>query len=104
MTQPESRLSGRIIKALNKRGACVWKVHGNEFTPAGTPDIVGAYRGYFIAVETKMPGGRLSAIQEYRIAQLRKAGGRVLAPCLSVESAVAMLGEIDGEIARALQR
>lgn len=94
MTQPESRLSRKIIRALNDQGAYTWKVHGNEFTPAGTPDIVGVYRGLFIAVETKMVGGRLSAIQEYRIKQIREAGGRVLAPCFSVEQAVQWISSI----------
>jgi hypothetical protein len=95
MTQPESRLSGKIISMINRRGGYVWKVHGNEFTPAGTPDIVGTYRAYFIALETKMPGNDLSVRQRYVISKMRRAGGFVCAPCKSIEEAEVMLIHMD---------
>src|SRR5690349_275415 len=92
--QPEGKLSKKIIDALHARGAYVWKVHGNEYTPAGTPDIVGVYKGQFIAVETKMPGNELTAIQRYRIARMRTAGALVVAPCRSVEEATALIDRL----------
>lgn len=96
MTQPESKLSAKIKKALLERGAYVWKVHGNEFTPSGLPDIVGVYRGQFIGIESKMPGEKLSTIQEYRIHRLQKAGALIMAPCFTVVRAQEFLTDLDG--------
>lgn len=94
--QPESRLSRLIQKALKERGAWCYKVWGNELTPAGIPDIVGVYKGYFIGIETKMPaGGNPTAIQEYRAGKIRESGGLVLSPCRSVREALEMLDHID---------
>ena len=92
--QPESRLSLNIQRAMKARGAYVWKVHGNEYTPAGTPDIVGAFRGQAIGVETKMPGNTLSVVQEYRIGKMRQAGYYIVAPCYSIAEALAFLDSI----------
>lgn len=85
MTQPETRLQRRVQAYLKGSGAYVWKVHGNEFTPVGLPDIVGVWRSLFIAVETKEPGERLSTVQEYRVQRLRMAGAFVLAPCYNLD-------------------
>lgn len=41
---------------------------------AGTPDILGCYRGRMFAIEVKRPGGRPSAIQLKRIAEWQAAG------------------------------
>lgn len=89
--QPESVLSLKINKAMTKRGAFMWKVHGNEYTPAGIPDLVGAFRGQAIGVETKMPGGKLSVIQEYRIEKMRLSGYLIVAPCFSIPQALELL-------------
>lgn len=66
------------MAALRQRGAFVFKVWGNEKMMAGLPDIIGCYRGQFIAVETKMPGNTISRVQGHRIAQLLDAGARVV--------------------------
>lgn len=58
---------------LRERGAWVWKVR-DECT-AGIPDIVGCYRGRFIAFEVKTDVGRVSKLQEYTIRQIVAAGG-----------------------------
>lgn len=94
MAQPEARLSRKIMEALRARGAFVFKVWGSEHMMAGLPDIIGCYRGRFIAVETKMPGGRLSQRQVYVIAKLRAAGARVVV-AQSVSEALRVL---DGEV------
>lgn len=56
MAGPESRLRGRIIKALRKRGGLWWVVHGGEFQQVGLSDIMGLYQGVFYALEVKRPG------------------------------------------------
>ena len=78
MTQPEARLSRRIIQKWREMGAWCFKVHGNEFQPSGIPDICGIYEGYSVWCETKMPGGKLSSIQQFRIRRIREAGGLVV--------------------------
>lgn len=95
MTQPESKLSLKIKTALMDRGAYMWKVHGNEFTPTGLPDLVGVYRGLFIGVETKEPGKTCSPIQEYRIKKLQEAGALIMAPCYTVARAVEFITDVE---------
>lgn len=92
MAQPEARLSRQIMAALRKKGAFVWKNHGSEYTMAGLPDICGVYLGRFIAVETKMPGARLSHRQVYVIDQLEKAGAAVVV-AQSVSEALGVLAK-----------
>lgn len=45
------------------------------FGRAGVPDIVGCYRGVFIAVECKAGKGKTTAIQEAEIEKIQKAKG-----------------------------
>lgn len=56
MTQPESRLSRNIIKALEAEGHFAFKVHGGASMMVGLPDIIACVHGKFIGLEVKMPG------------------------------------------------
>jgi len=94
MAQPEARLSKKIMQAWRDRGAFCFKVWGSAHQMNGVPDIVGVYRGRFIACETKMPGNEPSRIQQHRIKQIEAAGGRCVV-AYSVEAAVALLEDID---------
>jgi hypothetical protein len=67
-----------IMASLRHHGAFVFKVWGSEHMMAGLPDVIGVYHGRFIAVETKMPGGRLSRRQVYVISKIEEAGGAVV--------------------------
>lgn len=93
MSQPESRLSRQIMAELRARGAFVFKVWGSEHMMAGLPDIVGCYRGRFVAVETKMPGGRVSTRQLYVLDKIRRAGG-IAVVAQSVSEAMVVLDEV----------
>ena len=95
--QPEAKLSTKIIKAWKERGAFSYKVHGSEFQTSGVPDISGCYRGVSVWCETKMPGNVPSKIQEYRISQIREAGGFVVV-AYSVEEALSLLDQVDSLI------
>jgi len=95
MGQPEGRLARAIKQMVFNRGGFAWKVHGNEYTPVGLPDIVGVYRGRFVAFESKMPGNAPTPAQRYRAQDIRRAGGLVLSPCRSVEEAAQLLDRID---------
>lgn len=94
MAQPEARLSRAIMAALKARGAFVFKVWGSEHMMAGLPDIIGCYRGQFIAIETKMPGNTTSRRQDFVISKILAAGGRVVV-AQSVSEALSVL---DGEV------
>lgn len=96
--QPESKLSTKIMDAWRKRGAFCYKVHGSEYQMAGVPDISGVYKGYSVWCETKMPGNHTSKIQDYRIRQIRDAGGHVVI-AYSVEEALALLDYLDSRSA-----
>ena len=47
-------------------------------TTSGIPDLLCIKGGKTIFIEVKKPGGRLSKIQEYRIAELKKEGMTVI--------------------------
>lgn len=96
-TQPESRLSRKIMNALrDEYGKDIWcyKVHGGPLTPSGIPDIVGVVRGYFFAIETKMPrpDSQPSTIQRHVMGRIRRAGGIVGVP-RSVSDALQIIEE-----------
>jgi hypothetical protein len=83
MSQRESRLSRQIQKALKDefgRDLFIFKVHGGPLMMAGLPDLIGCYRGLFFALETKMPGGTVSVIQQHVHTKLRRAGARIDVP------------------------
>lgn len=94
MAQPEARLSRQIMAALKARGAFVFKVWGSAQMMAGLPDIIGCYRGRFIAVETKMPGEHPSVVQRHIHAKIIRAGGRVVV-AHSVAEALEVLAGVD---------
>lgn len=55
MSQPESKLSREIMKALKLRGWFCFKVHGSAMMMSGLPDIIVCAGGRFFGLETKMP-------------------------------------------------
>lgn len=77
MSQPEARLSRKIMTAIRAHGYFCFKVHGSEFMTAGLPDIIVCAESLFIGLETKMPDKRhnTSVRQEYVADQIREAGG-----------------------------
>lgn len=95
--QPESRLSRDIMAALRNEGAFCWKNHGGPTMMSGLPDIAGCYKGLFFSIETKMPGGVVSRVQELRHAQIREAGG-IVKVARSVTEALEVLARIDARV------
>lgn len=70
----ETRLQQKLRKHLECYGVYVTKFHGSAIQRAGMPDLCCVAAGVAVYVEVKMPGKGLSAIQEHRFEQLRKAG------------------------------
>lgn len=96
MSQPESRLSREIMKALRARGVFCFKVHGGPTMMSGLPDIIACVPveagwnrirdrpslvGRFVGFETKTPTGKEpSAIQQRVHTNIRAAVGVVFVP------------------------
>lgn len=52
-----------------------WKEHGGQFGTAGIPDIIICYKGRFIALEVKRPGGKPTLLQKITLNKIEKAKG-----------------------------
>lgn len=52
-----------------------WKEHGGPYGTSGIPDIICCYRGRFLGLEVKQPGGRLTRLQERALERINAAGG-----------------------------
>lgn len=92
MTKPESRLQGRIIKALRSRGCYV--VNVVTAGEAGVPDIVLCASGLFYALEVKMPGKMPTRLQNHHLQRVTRSGG-TSAVVRSVEDALRICGFSD---------
>ncbi len=77
------------------RGGVWVNVHGGSpYMNAGLPDIIGCYKGRFVAFEVKRPGGRLTALQSRWLQKIRDVGG-IAEVVYSREQVIFILNEID---------
>lgn len=75
-------LESAIVKKIRRKlkedyGKDLWffKTHGGADQVRGLPDLIGCYRGYFIAMEVKKPGRDATPLQALTMQQIRAAGG-----------------------------
>jgi hypothetical protein len=52
-----------------------WKEHGGPYGTSGIPDIICCYKGRFLGLEAKLPGGKLTELQKRTLAKINAAGG-----------------------------
>ena len=99
MSQRESRLSRKILKELRQHGGFWFKVWGSEHMMAGLPDLIGCYKGRFVAFEVKHPETRsnTSDRQVYVMGKIHDAEGVVEVVCNASE-ALLVLDMIDDMI------
>jgi hypothetical protein len=72
--QPETLLKDKFRRRLDQLPlSYVEKIQ--QMAIVGTPDFLMCVAGYFIACELKGPDGRLSALQQHKLAKIEKAGG-----------------------------
>ena len=73
----EREIVAAIKKYLSSLGSDVffWKEHGGPYDCAGIPDVICCYKGRFIGLECKLPGGRLTELQKRAIEKINHAGG-----------------------------
>jgi hypothetical protein len=88
MTQPEAKLSRKIMDELRAHGIFCFKVHGDEFMMAGLPDIIACPEGLFVGLETKLPStrGNVSPRQAYVHSQIENSGGVARVVCSPAEA------------------
>jgi hypothetical protein len=85
----------KLLERLRSRGGFWIKLHGSPFITAGLPDIIGCYRGRFIAFEVKRDEhGKPTRLQLFYLGRIRDAGG-VASLIHTVEAAEATLDRID---------
>lgn len=95
----ERTITDAIMRYLKGLAPLGWfrKIHGGNFQTAGIPDIIGCYRGVFVAFEVKRPAvGRLTPLQAREIELIASAGG-VACVVRSVEDVRREIVLIDGE-------
>lgn len=64
----------RYLSSLGSR-VFFWKEHGGPYGSSGVPDIICCYKGRFLGLEVKLPGGKLTALQARTIEKINRAGG-----------------------------
>lgn len=89
---PEKLVRDKIVKYLESIGALVLNtpaglmtVEGRTFQTgqAGRSDLHACYKGHFIAIEVKKPGGTPKPHQEFYLDRVRQAGGiAIVADCI----------------------
>jgi hypothetical protein len=70
----ESQAQSKILNCLRKYG---WFYKASDRFRAGIPDIIGCYKGHFIAVEMKVDYNKPSKLQEYEMTAIADAKGSV---------------------------
>lgn len=86
MTKPESAILKEVMLEASKHGCIVWrnetggyKLANGGFVRAGlcngSSDLIGLYKGRFLAIEIKRPGKKLSKDQENFINRVNENGG-----------------------------
>lgn len=87
-----------IKRYLHSLGDAVffWKEHGGVYGTNGVPDIICCYRGRFLGMECKLPGGHLTELQKRAIDKINKAGG-IARRVESVADAMDIIRQADEE-------
>jgi Holliday junction resolvase len=79
MKQTEAKITSAIRSLLKTVGVFAWKNwSGPMSSPKGIADIIGCWKGRFVAIEVKTAGGRVSPDQERFLESVRRHGGIAL--------------------------
>ena len=87
-----------IRKYLHSLGEDVffWKEHGGPYGTNGVPDIICCYKGRFLGLEVKRPGGKLTELQKRTLDRINTAGG-IARRVDSVDDVKAVIAQADLE-------
>jgi hypothetical protein len=95
----EKAISEGIQRLVKRRGGWSVKFHGSAATRRGVPDRLICYRGRFLAVEEKKPGGKSTLLQQHELDQIAAAGGLSMI-ATAPDQVEAVLDGIDAELGR----
>ena len=73
----ERDIVAAIKRYLASLGSDVFffKEHGGAYGTNGVPDIICCYKGRFLGLEAKLPGGKLTELQKRALDKINRAGG-----------------------------
>lgn len=71
----EKQFENKVKAYLKEQGCWVLKTWSNGIQREGIPDLLVCCNGYFLGIELKAADGKPSALQEWNIDQINKAGG-----------------------------
>jgi hypothetical protein len=71
----EAAIQRECQAEIEAAGGYVVKIHGSQYTAAGTPDLLACVNGWFYAFETKRPGEKPERIQVSRLTEIWLASG-----------------------------
>jgi hypothetical protein len=77
MATPEGRIKAMVSKALKELPKTYKFMPVQNGLGASTLDYLLCVGGYFFAIETKKPGGKMTPRQEIVAKEIREAGGEV---------------------------
>ncbi len=75
MKKPETKFGEKVDKYLRAKGGVWLNTHGHGMQESGWADRIGSYKGRFVAIELKVPGGKPTRLQLEFIKAVRKDGG-----------------------------
>jgi hypothetical protein len=72
---PEAKVKKQIRAILDEYGAYYAMPIGSGYGNSGVPDFLVCYKGWFIGIEAKAGKGKTTALQEFNLDKISKAGG-----------------------------
>ena len=75
---PEAKVKKQIRAILDEYGAYYAMPIGSGYGNSGVPDFLVCYKGWFIGIEAKAGQGKVTALQEFNLNKITKAGGVTL--------------------------
>jgi hypothetical protein len=72
---PEAKVKDRVKKLLIAMGAYYAMPVTGGYGVSGVPDFLVCYNGLFVGLECKAGKGKITALQEKALLDIRKAGG-----------------------------
>lgn len=91
-----------VVAAIKKylislgRDIFFWKEHGGPYSTSGIPDIICCYKGRFLGLEAKLPGGKLTELQKRALDKINAAGG-IARRVQSVDDVKVIIAQADRE-------
>lgn len=72
---PEAKVKKKVTEILKTHGAYYFYPVTGGYGTSGVPDIIGCMDGKFFGIECKAGKGKLTALQEKNLQQIKDAGG-----------------------------